>query len=291
VAYRTDTANIIEAAYPELDNAPPDVNGDYLVVNPGPDLQWFTSAEPKPSEQQVNDWGNDVTPLPSGQLYSEWLAINGGDPDATARDQAIRLYDEISTPGAGFSSVSRLDRATMRAIIDEFNRHSATDYAGLHVQAGSANSQPIPTGVETRVTLWNGEGESFKGSTSDQATGLITVGKAGHYMISLSAAYTHTGGDNCDLTWRIKADGQSTSGFASINQTVNAQPDTVGVGPYVTGFLNAGAVLEVTVEHAEATDKNLIIQYAQFQAIRQPSINDRTFDQLRTVLLAKLNEE
>ncbi len=291
MAYPLDTDRVLEAAYPDLEP-----NADFLLsgLADGSGVlisQWLPTDPTQPSEQLVNDWKSDATALPSGQLYSEWDALNGGDPDITARDQATRLYDEISRPGAGLSSVSRLDRATMRAIIDEFNRHSACDFAGLHVQDGGSNLQAMSINTETRVTLWTGVGESFRDCVADADTGVITIGKPGNYRISLSASYTHTGGGTCDLTWKIRANGQTGSGFSCVRATENGVPGSISIGPYMTDNLSEGDQIDVAVIHEETTDKNLIFASSQLLVERLPTINERDFDQLRSVVLAKLELE
>ena len=71
-------------------------------------LQWL-HVDPQPTEQQINDWATDAAPLPSGQLFSVWLAEHGGDALLTLRRLAKEALDEQE---AG-------DHALIRAVVVE----------------------------------------------------------------------------------------------------------------------------------------------------------------------------
>ena len=71
-------------------------------------LQWL-HADPQPTEQQINEWATDAAPLPSGQLFSVWLAEHGGDALLTLRRLAKEALDEQE---AG-------DHALIRAVVIE----------------------------------------------------------------------------------------------------------------------------------------------------------------------------
>ena len=80
---------------------------DFVLIRNGPNLQldWH-STDPRPTDQQINDWGDDTVPLPSGQLFSEWLASHGGDPISTAKRQILeRLNDNADLTRAGFQAL------------------------------------------------------------------------------------------------------------------------------------------------------------------------------------------
>lgn len=77
-------------------------------------LQWH-HADKQPTEQQINDWATDKTPLPSGQLFSQWQAENGGDPLATLRRKAKEaLADQAQEQNA-------LMRAVVLELLDYCN--------------------------------------------------------------------------------------------------------------------------------------------------------------------------
>lgn len=50
-------------------------------------VRW-AHADPQPTEQQLNDYASDAAPLPSGQLFSQWVAEHGGDALQTLRRKA-----------------------------------------------------------------------------------------------------------------------------------------------------------------------------------------------------------
>ncbi|MEM8735330.1 MAG: hypothetical protein AAGG44_13950, partial [Planctomycetota bacterium] len=74
-------------------------------------ISTWDSSKAKPTDQQINDWSNDVNALPSGKLFSDWQAENGGDPAKTLRRQAIETID-TSDP------VQRMILRAMAGIID-----------------------------------------------------------------------------------------------------------------------------------------------------------------------------
>ena len=78
-------------------------------------IRVWNHADLQPAEQQVIDYANDVTPLPSGQLFSQWLAEHGGDPVATFRRQAKEALDKQSSETEG------LIRALALVVLDEIN--------------------------------------------------------------------------------------------------------------------------------------------------------------------------
>ncbi|NIQ10491.1 MAG: hypothetical protein GWO08_22325, partial [Gammaproteobacteria bacterium] len=51
---------------------------------------------PQPTEQEINDAAGDLTTI-NGQLFSEWLAENGGDATLTIRKQAQDALDKIAS--------------------------------------------------------------------------------------------------------------------------------------------------------------------------------------------------
>ena len=78
-------------------------------------IRVWNHADLQPAEQQVIDYANDVTPLPSGQLFSQWLAEHGGDPVATFRARAKAALDRASSEQEG------LLRAALLVVLDELN--------------------------------------------------------------------------------------------------------------------------------------------------------------------------
>ena len=77
-------------------------------------LQWH-HTDPQPTEQQINDWATDKTPLPNGRLFSQWQAENGGDPLATLRRKAKEaLADQADEQNA-------LVRAVVLELLDYCN--------------------------------------------------------------------------------------------------------------------------------------------------------------------------
>ena len=87
---------------------------DYVVAErpTGVVLTW-TSASTQPTEQEIIDAGNDLTTV-NGQVFSEWLAENGGDATLTLRKQAQDALDKISSNEA-------LIRALALVVLDEIN--------------------------------------------------------------------------------------------------------------------------------------------------------------------------
>lgn len=84
-------------------------------------LQW-NHTDPQPTEQVINDYASDTTPLPSGQLFSEWLAENGGDPLLTLRRKAKEALD----------SQAAEQNALLRAVVLELLDYANADRANLN---------------------------------------------------------------------------------------------------------------------------------------------------------------
>jgi len=57
--------------------------------------EWAAPTGP-PTEQEVAAVLADATPLPSGQLFSAWLAEHGGDPVTTRRRLAREAVDALT---------------------------------------------------------------------------------------------------------------------------------------------------------------------------------------------------
>lgn len=102
MAYPDNTAAVLRAAYPDLTGPT-----DWVLEQPGGviALVW-TNGQPEPTEQQITDWATDAATLPSGQLFSAWLAEHGGDDIATAKLQIKEaLADDTDLTRAGFQAL------------------------------------------------------------------------------------------------------------------------------------------------------------------------------------------
>ena len=102
-------------------------------------MEW-NHADPQPTEQQITDWSTDAAALPSGQLFSAWLAEHGGDAIATAKRIAKELQDSDA-------ETARIIRAVVKLTVDEINslRQWITDFK---VEVAAANSlASLKTGV------------------------------------------------------------------------------------------------------------------------------------------------
>lgn len=77
-------------------------------------LTW-NHADPQPTEQQINDYASDTTPLPSGQLFSQWQAEHGGDAVQTLRRKAKEALDDQA------AEQFALSRAIALVVLDEIN--------------------------------------------------------------------------------------------------------------------------------------------------------------------------
>lgn len=89
---------------------------DFIAANVNGEvsIEW-NHTDPQPTEQQINDYAADVTPLPSGQLFSEWQTEHGGNALATLRRQAKEALDGQDRDHQA------LIRALALVVLDEIN--------------------------------------------------------------------------------------------------------------------------------------------------------------------------
>ncbi len=73
-------------------------------------LTWLSSGGV--SEAQINDYANDLTPLPSGQLFSQWLTEHGGDAVQTLRREAREKMDSLVDEDAALIRAAFIELAT-----------------------------------------------------------------------------------------------------------------------------------------------------------------------------------
>lgn len=104
--YPADTALVIRAAF----------GGDEFASceqskKDGFRFHWNHPTEPQPTEQQVTEWATDATPLPSGELFSEWQAENGGDEKKTRKRRIREAFKDAVDNGD-------VDKVAIRAVID-----------------------------------------------------------------------------------------------------------------------------------------------------------------------------
>lgn len=242
----------------------------------------WSHADPQPTEQQINEWATDTTPLPSGQLFSQWLSEHGGDATITAKRLAKELYDDQKQQG-------RQIRAALQVVVDEFNRHSDTAHCGIAV-TGQAAPQSIPAATPTIVNAWDADAEEFR-ATSDSANNQIILGDSGTYTVGLSIAYAHTGGAEADLTWGIYAGGTLVTKLQSRRLSKSGEPAAVTIGPLLLGVGQDNVVVDLRCSHNEAYSPNLIVAFAQFAAERKPTVPVRTFNDLKNVVLTQIDNE
>ena len=103
-------------------------------------INTWSHVDTQPTEQQITDWSTDAAALPSGQLFSAWLAEHGGDVIATAKRIAKELQDSDE-------ETARIIRAVVKLTVDEINtlRQWITDFK---VEVAAANSlASLKTGV------------------------------------------------------------------------------------------------------------------------------------------------
>lgn len=136
----TNTGQILRAAgyRPSIDYIAQSAAGIISLV-------WSNSAQ-QPTDQQINDWGNSITPLPSGLTFAQWLAVNGGDASLTLRYKAKAILSE-----------NKSDAAVLRAVIllmlDEFNMHTAKTNAILTAIDNAASLAALKTAVAAITDL------------------------------------------------------------------------------------------------------------------------------------------
>lgn len=122
-------------------------------------LEW-SHTDPQPTEQQINDWANSTTQLPSGQTFAQWLAINGGDVLLTLHSQAKQFF-------AAQKYESAVIRAFMLLVLDELNAHStklnsvltaidnAASLAQLKTAVAAITDLPVRTAQQLRTAIQN----------------------------------------------------------------------------------------------------------------------------------------
>lgn len=89
-------------------------------------LTWYHS-DPQPTEQQLNDWATDTTPLPSGQLFSVWRAEHGGDATLTAKRIAKEIFDQSTGEGVLLRSIMELVRDELNILRSQHSLASRTN--------------------------------------------------------------------------------------------------------------------------------------------------------------------
>jgi hypothetical protein len=136
MAYHPETASVILALNYEIRDF--EFHSDGLLV--------WNHADPQPTEQVVNDYATDTTPLPSGGTFSQWVATHGGDAIATAKRIARELQDADDAQ-------NRAARAMVKIVVDEVNalRQWIADYKTQ--VAAAANLADLKTRVAAMPNL------------------------------------------------------------------------------------------------------------------------------------------
>jgi hypothetical protein len=117
---------------------------------------WNPSLGAEPTEQQITDWATDVIPLPSGQLFSAWLAEHGGDSAATARRRARDVLSKANDHS------NMVDKAIVLELVDLLNTQ-ASQMEALLTWLGGTNlpnrnqlpgfAFPTPTYQQARTAI------------------------------------------------------------------------------------------------------------------------------------------
>lgn len=230
----------------------------------------------------------DVVTLQSPAERAATDAAIAAAQETAARDDAKTQFDATLDP------VSKQTRAILNAFIDEFNRHSDVAYGSIVVN-NQAAAQSIPAGTPTIVNAFaggtGGNGEDFGGATADAANNRITLGAAGKYFVGLSASYAHTGGSEADMTWSIAGGGTIVPALQARRKSSSGDAASLSIGPIIQNVATDNVVVDVRVEHNETGPRNLIVAHASLFAMRVPSIPQRSFADLRTVVRNAIDSE
>ena len=122
MALPANSPDVIRAAYPLA------VSGEEYIFSQLPDgLElsfWNVPGEPKPSDQQIIDWGNDAVLLPSGtigNIFTGWKAAKQNIEDTN------RLYDEgmpytHPTDGKVYALITNGERISGRVDVNDVHQ-------------------------------------------------------------------------------------------------------------------------------------------------------------------------
>ena len=102
MSYPTQTGSVILAMGYES-------HTDFIAARAGGiiTLEWF-HADPKPSEQDITDIVNDVTPLPSGQTYTQ-----SQEPEHYETSTGIKMATDLQSQAAFSNMMTLLNEAGM----------------------------------------------------------------------------------------------------------------------------------------------------------------------------------
>jgi len=102
MAYPTTTGSILAALGYKFEK-------DYVVTKRGGSIivEWF-HADPQPSEQQIQDYADDTTPLPSGKTYTQ-----SQDPEHYETSTGIKMATDLQSQAAFSNMMTLLNEAGM----------------------------------------------------------------------------------------------------------------------------------------------------------------------------------
>lgn len=107
MAYPINTGHILKAAgYEPLTDFVAHQKGSHVTI-----AAW-NHTDPQPTEQQVADWGDNTTPLPNGQTYTEHNTV----PDEVTNYQLKRALNTVPA-----------DRAAVDALVAASGDQDAID--------------------------------------------------------------------------------------------------------------------------------------------------------------------
>ena len=136
MAYNLQTARVLIAlGYQSIIDFDAGEQNDVIT------LDW-KHGDPQPTEQQILDYINGVSPLPSGELFSEWSAEHGGDSIKTAKRLSKDLFDRLEAE-------SRILRAIVTLTVDEINILRQWIVAFKAAVAAAANLADLKTRVSS----------------------------------------------------------------------------------------------------------------------------------------------
>ena len=95
MAYILDTASILKAAGYE-----PETDFTATRNRDGVAIDWF-HTDPQPTEQQIQDYADDTTPLPNGQTFTEYQTV----PDEVTNYQLKRALNTVPADRAAVDAL------------------------------------------------------------------------------------------------------------------------------------------------------------------------------------------
>jgi hypothetical protein len=244
-------------------------------------VDWF-SATPQPSEQEIDDFSNDLTTTPGGQTWTQWQAENGGDATLTLRRQAKELLDQTQGNEA-------LIRALAFTVLDEVNILRRSGYGGLYRDAAVA-VQSVPNNAFTKLAALTGASAMATGGgvTSDTVGGEIVLPRAGHWHVGFHLSFS--GSNNTEFEFAAFSNGTKVPEVTSTRALGTG--GAAGIGSLsASGIVNAptdNIAIDLRCGQAELGARDVTVERLQLWAHEITDLASRTPAQLRNSIKAKI---